>query len=33
MSIQSWGIPADVISQVCKQAVPDNLYAEIASRA
>lgn len=33
VAIQSWGIPADVISQVCKEPVPDNLYAEIALRA
>jgi alanyl-tRNA synthetase len=33
MVMQSWGIPADVIAQVCKEPVPDNLYAEIALRA
>ena len=27
MAIQSWGIPADAISQICKLPVPDNLYA------
>lgn len=32
MAMQSWGIPADAISQVCKVPVPDNLYAEIADR-
>ena len=32
MAIQSWGIPADAISQICKLPVPDNLYAEIALR-
>lgn len=31
--MQSWGIPADVIAQVCKEPVPDNLYAQIALRA
>ena len=33
MAMQSWGIPADLISQVSKEAVPDNLYATIAERA
>ena len=33
MAIQSWGIPADAISQISKSPVPDNLYAEIANRA
>jgi len=23
----SWGIPADTISQISKQAIPDNLYS------
>ena len=32
VAIQSWGIPADAISQICKLPVPDNLYAEIAER-
>jgi alanyl-tRNA synthetase len=32
MIIQSWGIPADAIAQICNLPVPDNLYAEIASR-
>lgn len=32
MAMQSWGIPADAISQICKIPVPDNLYAEIADR-
>jgi alanyl-tRNA synthetase len=32
LAIQSWGIPADAISQICKIPVPDNLYAEIAAR-
>lgn len=31
--MQSWGIPADLISQVSKEPVPDNLYAVIAERA
>ena len=33
MIMQSWGIPADAIAQVCNTPVPDNLYAEIAERA
>jgi alanyl-tRNA synthetase len=33
MAMQSWGIPADLIAQVSKTAVPDNLYATIAERA
>ena len=33
MAIQSWGIPADAISQICKLPVPDTLYYEIALRA
>ena len=31
--MQSWGIPADAIAQICKVPVPDNLYAVIAERA
>lgn len=31
--MQSWGVPADAISQICNIPVPDNLYAEIAERA
>ncbi len=30
--MQSWGIPADAISQICNIPVPDTLYAEIADR-
>lgn len=26
MAIQSWGIPADAISQICKLPIPDTLY-------
>jgi alanyl-tRNA synthetase len=33
MAIQSWGIPADAIAQICSLPVPDNLYNEIANRA
>jgi hypothetical protein len=33
MAIQSWGIPADAIAQICGLPVPDNLYNEIANRA
>lgn len=33
MAIQSWGIPADAISQICKLPIPDTLYYEIAERA
>jgi hypothetical protein len=33
MVMQSWGIPADAIAQICNTPVPDNLYAEIALRA
>lgn len=32
MVMQSWGIPADAISQICNIPVPDTLYAEIADR-
>lgn len=32
IAIQSWGIPADLISQIAKQEVPGNLYYEIAMR-
>ena len=32
MAIQSWGIPADAIANICKLPVPDNLYYEIAER-
>lgn len=32
MAIQSWGIPADAISSICKLPVPDTLYYEIAER-
>ena len=31
--MQTWGVPADIISQVCKCEQPGNLYNEIASRA
>jgi alanyl-tRNA synthetase len=30
MVMQSWGIPADAIAEICKVSVPDNLYAVIA---
>lgn len=30
--MQSWGIPADRISEISKQPVPGNLYYEIATR-
>jgi hypothetical protein len=33
MAIQTWGIPADVIAQVCQTEVPGNLYNEIDRRA
>lgn len=26
MAMQTWGIPADVIAQVCQTQVPGNLY-------
>lgn len=32
VAMTSWGIPADVISQVSKQPIPGNLYYEIATR-
>lgn len=32
MAIQSWGIPADAIAQICNAPVPDNLYNVIAAR-
>lgn len=32
-AMQSWGIPADVIAQVCKTEIPGNLYNEISNRA
>jgi len=32
MAMQSWGISADKISEVCKQPIPGNLYYEIATR-
>jgi alanyl-tRNA synthetase len=33
MAMQSWGISADKISEVCKIPIPGNLYYEIATRA
>jgi alanyl-tRNA synthetase len=30
--MQSWGIPADSIAEISKQAIPGNLYYEIAQR-
>ena len=30
--MQSWGISADTISEVCKLPIPGNLYYEIATR-
>jgi len=33
MAMQAWGIPADVIAQVCQTEVPGNLYNEISNRA
>ena len=33
LAMQTWGVPADVISQVCKAEIPGNLYNEIANRA
>lgn len=33
MAMQTWGIPADVIAQVCQSEVPGNLYNEIDRRA
>lgn len=32
MAMQSWGISADKISEVCKSPIPGNLYYEIATR-
>jgi hypothetical protein len=32
MAIQSWGIAADKISELCKTPIPGNLYYEIATR-
>ena len=32
MCMESWGIPADRISQICGVPVPGNLYYEIAIR-
>jgi hypothetical protein len=32
VAITSWGIPADIVSQVTGQPVPGNLYYEIANR-
>ena len=32
MAMQSWGIPADRISQIAKIEIPGNLYSEIALR-
>ncbi len=32
MAMESWGIPADAIAEICKCPPPDNLYAEIAAR-
>lgn len=32
MVMQSWGISADKISEVCKSPIPGNLYYEIATR-
>ena len=31
--MQSWGIPADAISEITKIPIPGNLYYEIATRA
>ena len=33
MAMESWGIPADAIAEICKCPPPDNLYNEIAARA
>jgi alanyl-tRNA synthetase len=30
--MQSWGIPADTVSEICKMPVPGNLYYEISLR-
>lgn len=32
VAMQSWGIPADKISEVAKAPIPGNLYYEIATR-
>lgn len=32
VAMQSWGIPADAISQITKLPIPGNLYYEIANR-
>ncbi len=32
VAMQSWGIPADKISELSKEPVPGNLYYEIAQR-
>jgi alanyl-tRNA synthetase len=32
MCMQSWGIAADKISEICKAPIPGNLYYEIATR-
>lgn len=32
VAMQSWGISADTISEVCKLPIPGNLYYEIATR-
>ena len=32
MAIQSWGIAADKIAELCKTPIPGNLYYEIATR-
>lgn len=32
VAMQSWGIPADSIAEISKQAIPGNLYYEIAQR-
>jgi len=32
IAMQSWGIPADAISQITKLPIPGNLYYEIANR-
>lgn len=30
VAMQSWGIPADKISEIAKEPVPGNLYYEIS---
>lgn len=32
LAMQSWGIPADAISQITKLEIPGNLYSQIAAR-